>query len=56
MPIAQSLRWFQISTGLGVADGDVVDYVLGAQTLKYLAKTVQSADNAAFLPYAIRYA
>jgi len=55
-PIAQTQRWFRVGVGLGVADGDLIDWVNGAETWKFLAKTLQSPDSTNYLPIAIRYA
>lgn len=56
MPIAQTKRWFDVALGLGLADGDLVDWVDGAETKTYLVKTIQSPDSAAFLRVAFRQA
>ncbi len=55
-PIAQTKSWFRVGLALGVADGDLIDWVNGAETWKFLAKTLQSPDSTSFLTLAIRYA
>jgi hypothetical protein len=54
--IAQTDRWFIVGVSQGLADGDLVDFVNGAEVWKYLVKTPQSPDSTAYLPVAIRYA
>lgn len=56
MPIAQTRGWFRVGLSLGIADGDLIDWVNGAETWKYLAKTLQSPDSTNYLTLAIRYA
>lgn len=55
-PIAQTQRFFLIQPGQGIADGDTVTFVSGANTYTYLVKTMQSPDSASFAPWAIRQA
>ena len=54
--IAQTDRWFVVGVSQGLADGDLVDFVNGAEVWKYLVKTPQSPDSTAYLPIALRYA
>ncbi len=56
VPIASTTRWFRLGVGLGIADGDLIDWVNGAELWKFLAKTLQSPDSTIYLPIAIRYA
>lgn len=54
--IAQTDRWFLVGVSQGLADGDLVDFVNGAEVWKYLVKTPQSPDSTNYLPVAVRYA
>ncbi|MHB8633027.1 MAG: hypothetical protein ACYDBQ_03535 [Thermoplasmatota archaeon] len=55
-PIAQTGRFFLINPGQGMADGDLVTYVSGANTYTFLVKLLQSPDSIAYSPWAIRQA
>jgi hypothetical protein len=55
-PIAQTLRFFRIEPGQGLADGDLVTYAIGGNTYTYIVKTLQSPDSALYTPWAVRQA
>jgi hypothetical protein len=55
-PIAQTTRWFWVHEAAGLADGDLIDVVVGAQTFTYLVKLLQSPDSINYAPYAVRKA
>ena len=55
-PIAQTLRFFLVQPGQGLADGDLVTYVSGPNTYSYLVKTLQSPDSTNYSPWGIRQA
>jgi len=54
--IAQTLRFFRVEPGQGLADGDFVTYAVGGNTYTYIVKTLQSPDSALYTPWAVRQA
>lgn len=56
-PSAITDKWFPTTQGLGLADGDIIDYTAPGPILKrYLVKAVDSPDSVSPVDIAIRFA